>query len=202
MLVSGILTAIVPYKELNVPEPLAVALNKMAMPWFSIIIKIGALAGLTTVILVMTFAAVRILYTVTHDGLLPKFLSKTDPKTHTPYRLTVIVGLTIACLGSLFSVHKLIKLANFGTLVTFTIVCIGTIFLRYKKPHVKREFKCPFVPFIPLLGAVLLVIILFSLPTETYIYASVWVFFTLCVYFLYSSKKSHLLHPRSSRDFS
>lgn len=196
MLVSGFLTAIVSYKELNVPEPLAIALNKMAMPWFSIIIKIGAIIGLTTVILVMTFGAVRIIYTITNDGLLPKILSKTSPKTHTPYITTIVVGIIIACLASVFSVHKLIKLANFGSLVTFIIVCIGTIYLRHKKPHVKREFRCPWVPLIPVIGVILLAGILFSLPAETYLHASIWVLFMLVVYFGYGSKNSHLLHPR------
>ncbi len=196
VLVSGVLTGIVTYKDLNVAEPMAVALNKMDMPWFSVVIKIGALSGLTTVILVLIFGAVRILYAVTHDGLLPKFLSKTHKKTHTPHILTFIVALAVSILGSVLSVDKLVKLANFGALVTFSIVCIGTIYLRYKKPHIKREFRCPLVPFVPLLGTVLLIGILCGLPNEIYLYAGIWIVFTLVVYFAYGSKNSHLLHPR------
>lgn len=196
VLVSGVLTGIVPYKELNVAEPMAIALDKMQMPWFSVVIKIGAISGLTTVVLVLIFGAVRILYTVTNDGLLPKFLSKTHRKTHTPHVLTFIVGLVIATLGSVLTVDKLVKLANFGALVTFSIVCIGTIYLRYKKPHIKREFRCPLVPLVPLLGTALLVSILCGLPTEVYVYAGIWTTFMLGVYFAYGSKNSHLLHPR------
>ncbi len=196
ILVSGVLTGIVPYKELNVAEPMAIALNKMNMPWFSVIIKIGAISGLTTVVLVLVYGAVRILYSVTHDGLLPKCLAKTHQKTHTPHILTFAVGALIATLSSILTVDKLVKLANFGALVTFTIVCIGTVYLRYKKPYIKREFKCPLILFIPLLGAALLISIICSLPTEIYVYAGVWLLFTLTIYFLYSSKHSHLLHPR------
>ncbi|MCE2991505.1 MAG: amino acid permease [Candidatus Jidaibacter sp.] len=196
VLVSAVLTGIVPYKELNVAEPMAIALNKMNMPWFSVVIKIGAIAGLTTVVLVLIYGAVRILYAVTHDGLLPKFLSKTHKKTHTPHILTFLVGLLVATLGSVLSVDKLVKLANFGALVTFSIVCIGTIYLRYKKPNIKREFRCPLVPFIPLAGTALLISILSSLPKEIFLYAGIWTGFMLLVYFLYGSKHSHLLHPR------
>jgi APA family basic amino acid/polyamine antiporter len=166
------------------------------MPWFSVVIKIGAIAGLTTVVLVLIYGAVRILYAVTHDGLLPKFLSKTHKKTHTPHILTFLVGLLVATLGSVLSVDKLVKLANFGALVTFSIVCIGTIYLRYKKPNIKREFRCPLVPFIPLAGTALLISILSSLPKEIFLYAGIWTGFMLLVYFLYGSKHSHLLHPR------
>lgn len=194
--VSGVLTGIVPYKELNVAEPMAIAVNYMQMPWFSVVIKIGAIAGLTTVILVLTYGAVRILYTVTHDGLLPKFLAKTHKKRHTPHVLTFLIGAVIAVMSSVLSVDKLVKLANFGTLITFTIVCIGTIYLRHKKPHIKREFRCPLVPFIPLLGIVLLMSILAGLPNEIFVYAGIWVAFMLFVYFTYGAKNSHLLHPQ------
>lgn len=195
VIVSGVLTGIVPYKELNVAEPMAIAVNYMHTPWFAVVIKIGAIAGLTTVVLVMTYAVVRILYTVTHDGLLPKFLAKTNKKHHTPHILTFLVGLIIAVMSSVLSVDKLVKLANFGTLTTFTIVCVGTIYLRYKKPNIKREFRCPWVPVIPLLGIVLLVSILAGLPSEIFLYAAIWVVFMLFVYFAYGAKHSHLLHP-------
>lgn len=196
MLVSAVLTGIVPYKELNVAEPMAIAVDRMGMPWFAAVIKIGAIAGLTTVVLVLTYGAVRILYAVTHDGLLPKALAKTHSKTHTPHVLTMIVGGVIAVLSSILSVDKLVKLANFGTLITFTIVCIGTIYLRYKKPNINREFRCPMVPAIPLLGIALLISILCGLPLEIFMYAGIWTAAMLVVYFLYGSKHSHLLNPR------
>lgn len=196
MLVSAVLTGIVPYKELRVAEPMAVAVDKMNMPWFSAMIKIGAIAGLTTVVLVLTYGSVRILYAVTQDGLLPKALAKTHKKTHTPHILTLLIGCVIAILSSVLSVDKLVKLANFGTLITFTIVCIGTIYLRYKKPNIKRDFRCPLVPIVPLIGIVLLISILCGLPLEIFAYAGIWTLLMLVVYFAYGSKHSHLLHPR------
>ncbi len=195
ILVSGVLTGIVPYKELAVAEPMAVAVDKMQMPWFSAMIKIGAIAGLTTVILVLIYGAVRILFAVTQDGLLPPILAQLNKKTNTPSLLTMIIGAVIAVLSSILSVDKLVKLANFGTLATFAIVCIGTVYLRYKKPHIKREFRCPMVPFIPMFGFTLLIGIVAGLPNEIFLYVGVWVLIVLVVYFAYGSKHSNLLHP-------
>lgn len=195
VMVSAVLTGLVPYQSLNVAEPMAIAVDTMNMPWFSVAVKIGAISGLTTVILVLTYGAVRIMYTVAHDGLLPKALAKTNKKYHTPHYLTLIVGFMIAILSSTMPVDKLVLLANVGTLVTFTIVCIGTIYLRVKQPKVNREFRCPWVPFIPGVGIVLFLTILMSIPPVVFLYALVWVVFMLCVYFVYGAKNSHLLNP-------
>ncbi len=196
VLVSAVLTGLVPYKELNVSAPIAIAVNKMSMPWFSTVIKIGAIAGLTSVVLVLIFGAVRIFYTITHDGLLPMGLAKVHKKHHTPHLITWMVGLTIATIAATCPSDKLLKLSNFGTMVTFTIVCIGTIYLRYKKPDLKREFECPFVPVVPMMGVVLFLGIIFSLPNEIFLYAGGWILFMLVVYFGYSRHNSHLLHPK------
>lgn len=196
MAVSAVLTGLVPYQKLNVADPMSVAVGVMNMPWFSTVIKIGAISGLTTVILVLTYGAVRILYTVTHDGLLPKAIAKTSRKRHTPHYLTMLVGGSIAFMGSIVPVGDLVKLANFGTLVTFTIVCIGTIYLRVKKPNVQREFRCPLVPFVPMVGIILFISIISGLPAKIFLYASVWIAFMMTVYFLYGAKHSHLLHPQ------
>lgn len=195
VLVSGVLTGLAPYKDLNVSQPMAVAVERMNMPWFSTIIKIGAVAGLTSVVLVLVYGSVRIFYTVTHDGLLPKFLAKVHHKHHTPHILTMIMGLVIATLASFVPTSILLKMSNFGTITTFIIVCVGTIYLRYKKPDLKREFECPMVPFVPLLGIILFTLILVSLH-NVFIYIAAWIAFLLVVYFGYSSKNSHLLHPQ------
>jgi APA family basic amino acid/polyamine antiporter len=196
VLVSGVLTGLAPYHELNVAEPMAVAVDKMNMPWFSTMIKIGAIAGLTSVILVLVYGAVRIFYTVTHDGLLPHQLAKTHKKYHTPHILTMIIGGVVALMSSVVPVDKLVKLANFGTLVTFAIVCLGTLYLRYTKPDLKREFKCPLVPFVPLLGIALFISILCGLPNEIFLYAGIWLTFLLAIYFFYGRHNSYLLNPR------
>lgn len=193
ILVSAVLTGLASYKELNVAGPMAVAVNKMNMPWFATLIKIGAICGLTSVILVLTYGAIRIFYTITNDGLLPKGLAKMHNKYRTPHILTMVVGLTIATITGIFPTDKLAKLANFGTLVTFAIVCVGTVYLRYKKPELKREFECPFVPVIPVIGILLFGCILFGLPNEIFLYAGVWIAVLLIIYFGYSRHHSLLL---------
>lgn len=199
ILISAVLTGVVPYTQLNVSQPMAVAVNVMNLPWFSVVIKIGAIAGLTSVILVLIFGLVRIIYTVTHDGLLPEFMAKTNKKTHNPDLLTFTCGSIIAIFASVIPLESLVKLANFGTIVTFTMVCFGTLYLRFKRPDVKRDFKCPFVPFVPIAGMVLFGSIIFSLPGIIFLYASIWIAFLMVVYFMYGRHHSHLLHPHKAK---
>jgi APA family basic amino acid/polyamine antiporter len=193
--VSLVLTGLAPYTELNVAEPMAVAVDKMGMPWFATAVKLGAIAGLTSVVLVLMFGMVRIFYTVTHDGLLPECLAKTHKKYKTPHVLTIIAGTIIAGMASLIPVDKLVKLANFGTLITFAIVCFGTLLLRYTKPEIKRDFRCPFVPVVPIAGILVFATILYGLPSEIFLYAGVWIVFLISVYFAYGRHNSHLFHP-------
>jgi len=199
VLISFVLTGVVNYRDLNVAEPMAVAVDTMGMPWFSTLMKIGAVAALTSVVLVLIFGIVRIVYTVTHDGLLPEFLAKTHPKYKTPHVLTFTAGGVIAFLASFVPIDSLVKLANFGTLVTFFIVCFGTIYLRKKRPEVKRSFKCPWVPVIPGIGMFLCAAILLSLPTQIILYAMIWIAFIMVVYILYGRHHSHLLHPHKAK---
>lgn len=202
VMVSGVLTGVVSYKELNVADPVAVAVNAMNMPWFATVIKIGAIFGLTSVILVLMFGLVRVFYAVTHDGLLPGFLAKTHKKYKTPSLLTIIVACMIAALGGIIPTGSLVKLANFGTLMTFAMVCLGAIYLRYKRPDMKREFHCPMMPWIPLLGAVLFASIIFGLPSEIFVYAGVWIVIWISIYFLYGQHNSRLLHPNKRSDLA
>jgi basic amino acid/polyamine antiporter, APA family len=195
VLVSLVLTGLAPYQELNVANPMSVAVDKMGMPWFADAVKLGAIAGLTSVILVLIFGIVRIFYAVTHDGLLPDWLAKTHKKYHTPHLITYIATGSIAVMASLIPVDKLVKLANFGTLITFAIVCLGTLLLRYTKPEIKRDFRCPFVPVVPLVGIAVFAAILYGLPSEIFGYAAIWVVFLIVVYFLYGRHNSHMFHP-------
>ncbi|AIF81220.1 amino acid transporter [endosymbiont of Acanthamoeba sp. UWC8] len=192
ILVSGVLTGVANYTELGVGSPIAVAVDKMNMPWFSTVIKIGAVAGLTSVILVLIYGVVRVLYTVTHDGLLPKALAKCHKKYHTPHILTFLAAGVIAILGSTLQINKLVELANFGAMVTFAIVCFGTLYLRYKYPDLPRGFRCPLVPWIPLAGVILFVQIIAGLSLTTFIYAGIWIAFILVIYFAYGQFNSNL----------
>jgi APA family basic amino acid/polyamine antiporter len=192
--VAAVLTGLVPYTELNVIDPLAVAVNRIHIPWFMHLLKIGAILGLASVILSLAYACVRILFTVTHDGLLPKKLAKIHKKHHTPYRITFIVGLVIIFLGAISPVDKLVEAANFGLLSSFVAVCLATMILRHTRPELPREFKCPLVPFVPVAGIVLFVIVFCGLSKMTFMLAAGWILFLLLVYTFYSSKHSMCGH--------
>ncbi len=191
--VAAVLTGVAPYHELNVAQPIAVAVDKMKMPWFSTVIKLGAIIGITSVLLAMIYGTVRVLYTVTKDGLLPPVFCKIHPKHRTPHILTMTIGGLIAVLTTTVPLGQLAGMANFGILVTFSIVCFGTLFLRYRFPDLPRPFKCPLVPWIPLAGIIMFLVIIAGLPQTTYMYAGIWTVILILVYLVYGSKNSKLL---------
>lgn len=188
--VSTVLTGIVSYKELNVAQPIAIAANKMGIPWVVNFINIGAIIGLTSVILGLLYASVRILFAITHDGLLPKKLSKIHKKHHTPYIATAVVGAIIIFFNCFVSMDKLVKAADLGLISSLTIVCIVALYLRYKQPNLKREFMCPMMPYVPLAGIALFLSIIISMPNEIFLIAAGWLGFLLVVYFVYSRHNS------------
>jgi APA family basic amino acid/polyamine antiporter len=125
---------------------------------------------------------------MTHDGLLPKKLAKVHKKRHTPHIATAIIAIVLISLVTIFPVDKLVQAASFGFLSSFMAVCLSTIILRYKKPDLPKEFKCPLMPFIPIAGIVLFAVVLCGLSKMTFILASGWIVFLLLVYVFYSSK--------------
>jgi len=190
--VAWVLTGLVNYTELGVAQPIAVAVDKMGLPWFSLLIKIGAIAGLTSVILVMLYGLVRVLFVITKDGLLPSCLSKVHEKYKTPHIITVICGSAIGLTSATVSLDRLVPLANFGIIGTFAIVCFAALFLRYSQPNLKRNFKCPWMPFIPIAGMLILMQIMLSLPSVTYFYALIWVSIVVIFYLCYGQFHSKL----------
>lgn len=197
--VSGVLTGLVPYTELAGAKPIAIAVDRMQMPWFAVIVKIGAAAGLTSVVLVMLYSLIRILFAVASDGLLPKIFAKVHKKSHVPHVLTVICGLVIAVTSATIPLGKLVQLANFGILGTFTIVCFAALLLRYTQPALKRVFSCPFMPFTPLLGMALLIQIIAGLSAETYMQAAVWIVIVIVIYLSYGQFHSKLATSKRSK---
>ncbi|MDJ1257932.1 MAG: amino acid permease [Candidatus Midichloria sp.] len=192
VLVAGVLTGLVKYTELRVAQPIAIAVDKMGLPWFSLLVKVGATAGLTSVILVMLYGLIRVLFVISQDGLLPVFLSKLHPEYKTPHILTLICGFLIAIASSTVSLDALVPLANFGIIGTFAIVCFAAPFLRYSQPNLKRNFKCPFMPAIPIAGMLILLQIMSSLPIITYFYALIWVGVIVLFYLFYGQFNSKL----------
>lgn len=152
MCVAFVLTGVVSYTALNVADPMAVAVDAIGLDWFSFIIKVGAIAGLSSVMLVLCYGQTRVFYTMSRDGLIPSFFHKVHPKTQTPWINTLIVGALVGTVAATFPIKKLGDMTSLGTLSAFVIVCISVLFLHYKRRDLARPFSTPFKPWFPILG--------------------------------------------------
>jgi APA family basic amino acid/polyamine antiporter len=195
--VSAVLTGMVPYLELNSPAPVALALDRHPeLAWLSGLIKIGAIAGITSVILVMTLGQPRIFYAMSRDGLLPPFLRRVHPKYKTPYIGTIITGACAALIGGLFPVTVLGELVSIGTLLAFTTVCIGVLVLRYTRPDIARPFRVPAPWFVCTAGALICIVMMVSLPPDTWVRLISWTAIGLLIYACYGYHHSELRKAR------
>ncbi|NHM31558.1 amino acid permease [Neobacillus terrae] len=192
IIVSAILTGIVPYTELNVKNPVAFALNYIHQDWVAGFISIGAIIGITTVLLVMMYGQTRLFYAISRDGLLPKALSKVDKKRQTPIVNTWITCLVVSIFAGIIPLSKLAELTNIGTLFAFMAVSIGILYLRKSKTPIKSGFKVPFVPVIPILAFIFCGYLALQLPAMTWISFGIWLVVGLFVYFGYGRKHSTL----------
>lgn len=192
ILVAGLLTGIVPYNTLNVSSPISEALLKLGHHFAAGLIGVGAVVGLTTVMLALFYGLTRICFAMSRDGLLPQYLSALHPEKRTPIRIICLWGFVMAMIAGLFPLHELASLVNIGTLFAFTIVCIGVIVLRKTHPELPRPFKTPFMPVIPLLGIFNCIYLMIHLPLLTWIRFISWMFLGLIVYFTYSQYTSQL----------
>ena len=192
--VTTVLTGIVNYKDLNVDAPIALAIDRTgeSLAWLSPLIKLGAIAGLSSVILVMMLGQSRIYYSISKDGLLPKVFSKVNDKHGVPHNATIFASIVTALIAGLFPLHVLSELVSIGTLMAFTIVCISIVILRKTQPDLKRPFKTPLVPFIPLAGAAICIVQMLSLPWSTWERLIGWTVIGFIIYFTYGIKHSKL----------
>jgi APA family basic amino acid/polyamine antiporter len=190
--VSAIMTGVVPYLKLNVPDPVALVLNELKMPWASIIVSLGALAGITSVLLVLLLGQPRILFAMSRDGLLPPSLSKVHRRYQTPYVTTLITGIIVASASALFPIQVFAELCSIGTLFAFIIVCSGVIVLRFTRRDIHRPFEVPLFPVLPALGALLCAYLMVNLPKTAWERFVVWLIIGLSIYFSYSRRKSNL----------
>ncbi|MCI4410070.1 MAG: amino acid permease [Thiotrichales bacterium] len=190
MLVAAVLTGMVPYTELNVASPVAHALQLVGMNWASALVATGAIAGLTTVMLVLYYALTRILYAMSVDGMLPRFLSQVSPRFHTPVNAIVITGLIIAVMAGFFPLGTLAELVNVGTLAAFVLVSLAVIVLRRSHPHLPRPFMIPGGMTIPLLGIVFCGGLMAFLPAETWFRFGLWVLLGVFIFAVYGRKMS------------
>jgi len=191
ILVGLIMTGIVYFPNLNDPAPMAVAINTAGegLMWLRYPIKIGAIAGLSSVILILLLGQPRIFYSMSKDGLLPPIFSKVHPKFQTPYITTILTGVVAGIVAGLFPIGLLGELVSIGTLLAFVIVCGGVIVLRYKHPDIKRHFKVPLFPLVPILGMLSSGAVMLMLPGNTWFRLILWMGIGLLIYFFYG--KSH-----------
>ena len=190
ILVSSVLTGLVKYTQLNVGDPVAVGIDVTGISWGSLLVKLGAVFGLATVMLVMLLGQSRVFFSMSKDGLLPKWASHVHPRFRTPWISTMVVGSVVAFMPAFKDIDFLSDLVNIGTLLAFTIVCAGVWVLRVRHPEMERPFRTPFVPMVPILGMVTALFVMSRLPRITWAVMIGWLIVGLIIYFGYSIRHS------------
>jgi APA family basic amino acid/polyamine antiporter len=188
--VSLVVVGMQNYRDLSVAAPLAEAFQSVGLSFFSTIISIGALAGLTSVVLILLLGQSRVLFAMSRDRLLPPAIAKVHPRWGTPYRITIGTGIVVAVLAGLLPISALAELVNIGTLFAFILVSIAVIILRRTRPELPRSFRVPLVPVLPILSALACFWLMLNLPGETWLRFAIWMVIGLGVYFLYSRRHS------------
>ncbi len=189
---AGLLTAVVNYKLLNVAAPVARGMQATGVLWGQYLVLLGTIFGLSTVMLVMLLGQSRVFYSMSRDGLLPEWAGRVHPKFRTPYISSITVGLFVAVFASLIPIGILGELVSIGTLLAFVIVCAGVWMLRRRRPDLRRPFRTPLVPLVPICGMIVSLYLMVSLPLDTWIRMIVWLLIGLAIYFGYGRKHSRV----------
>ncbi|MBI4165928.1 MAG: amino acid permease [Acidobacteria bacterium] len=198
VLVAGLLTGIVHYTTLNVAAPVAIGIDAIGVRWGGFMVKVGAIFGLGTVMLVMLLGQSRVFYSMSRDGLLPKIAGAVHPRFRTPWISTIVVGFFVALFAALFPIEVLGHLVSIGTLLAFVIVSAGIWVLRRRRPDLPRPFKTPWVPFVPIMGIIISLGMMVSLGKDTWLRLIVWLIIGFVVYFGYARKHSRVQAARSA----
>ena len=198
IMVAAVLTGMVPYNTIDVNAPLASAFVARGLNAVSGLISLGAVAGLTSVMLVMLLGQSRIFFAMSRDGLLPPLFSRVHPRFRTPHVPTVITGVAVGTAAALLPIEDIAELTNIGTLFAFVLVCIGVWILRRAEPEMRRPFKTPLVPLVPILGIIFCAYLMISLPLLTWIRFVVWLIVGFTIYFLYGRRFSRVGHQSAA----
>lgn len=190
--VAGLLTGIASYTTLNTQSPVAEAILNLGHKVTADMIALGAIAGLTSTMLIFTYAGTRVVYSMSKDGLIPPLFSRVHPKTQTPIRVIAISGIVMSLIAGFFPMKEVAELVNIGTLAAFVIVCISAIILRITKPDLPRPFKTPFNPLIPVLGVISCGYLMISLPWVTWVRFIIWMVIGIIIYAFYGYRHSKL----------
>ncbi|MBI4811484.1 MAG: amino acid permease [Ignavibacteriales bacterium] len=192
IVVAGILTGMVPWDKLGVADPLAAAFAYVGADVSAGIVALGAVVAMTAVLLVFQYGQPRIFFSMSRDGLLPKYFARVHPKFRTPHITTIWTGIVVAVISAVANINEIVELTNIGTLFAFVLVCIGVIILRYKDPDRPRAFRTPLVPYIPLLGIGSCIYLMLGLPWVTWWRFLIWLIVGMLVYFFYGYRNSEL----------
>ncbi|HEX3320251.1 MAG TPA: amino acid permease [Terriglobales bacterium] len=185
ILVSGVLTGLVKYTTLNVPDPIAVGIDQTGVKWGSFLVKLGAICGLTSTMVVMLLGQSRVFFSMSRDGLLPQWASAIHTRFRTPYISSIFVGIFVAIFASVIPISILGELVSIGTLLAFVIVCAGVWMIRRTNPDLPRPFKTPMVPFVPIMGMAISLLMMLGLPFDTWLRLVIWLILGMAVYFGY-----------------
>ncbi|SDW02492.1 amino acid/polyamine/organocation transporter, APC superfamily [Marininema mesophilum] len=193
IIVTGIMTGIVPFGDFKgVDHPISLALQVAGQDWMAGVVDLGAILGMTTVMLVMLYGQTRIFFSMSRDGLLPRRFSKVHPKFQTPFGATWFLGIVAGLIGGFVPLDRLAELVNIGTLAAFTLVSVGVLVLRKTQPNLKRPFRTPLVPFVPLAAIAACIFLMSRLAAITWIAFVIWLVIGLLIYFTYSKRHSTL----------
>ncbi len=187
---GGMLTGVKNYAELNTAAPVALGIQATGVRWGSVVVMLGTFAGLTTTMLVMLMGQSRVFYSMSRDGLLPEWAGRVHPRFRTPWISSILVGFCVALFASLLPINVLSQLTSIGTLLAFVIVSAGVWILRVRRPDLPRPFKAPLVPFVPIMGMGISLLLMLSLPFSTWLRLMVWLAIGMAIYFAYSRKHS------------
>ncbi len=190
--VSLVVVGMQHYSTLSESAPLADAFRAVGQPWLATMISVGAIAGLTTVVMILMLGQSRVLFAMCRDNLLPRSLARVHPRFRTPYRITIVIGCATALLAALIPLSAIAQLVNIGTLFAFIVVAIAVLILRRTRPDLPRAFRTPWMPVVPVLSVLASLYLMLNLPIETWLRFLVWMLIGAGVYFLYGYRRSRV----------